>query len=162
MLHLLGRTFSAKKVNLSKPWLWLQSCFGPRCEAGMAVSRKAGKAAIHQKDKSVRGTKSCFEEFYFCTIPKLTLSQTDGMARRQRAQPSQVRFSASLDFFKFDVAEIYRQRYCLERMDSAKSLIIDQTHLALVTSKQVLQKNRWHGTDFYFLYYRNCLRTQIL
>ena len=31
------------------------------------------------------------------------------------------------------VAEIYQQRHCLEKVDSAKSLTVDQTHLVLVS-----------------------------
>ena len=41
------------------------------------------------------------------------------------------------DFFKFYVAEIYR--HCLERVDCAKSLTVDRTHLVLVSGKLALK-----------------------
>ena len=56
-------------------------------------------------------------------------------------KPSWVQFLAFSIFLieNFDAAEIYRQRHCLERVDSAKSIIVDQSHL--VSGKLVLQKN---------------------
>ena len=44
------------------------------------------------------------------------------------------------DFFKFDVADIYRERHCLERVDSAKSFISYSTNLVLVSGKLVQQQ----------------------
>ena len=40
----------------------------------------------------------------------------------------------------FGVAEIYRQWHCLESGQCKKSLIVDRTHLVLVSGKLVLQK----------------------
>ena len=59
-------------------------------------------------------------------------------------QQSMVRHSQII--FKFYVAEIYPQQQCLERVASAKSLIVDQTHLVQVRGKQVLQKRHWLQT----------------
>ena len=45
------------------------------------------------------------------------------------------------DFLKFDVAEIYRQGLrCLDKVDSAKSIIVDGSHLVLVMGTLVQQK----------------------
>ena len=43
-------------------------------------------------------------------------------------------------FQKFNVAEIYQQQPCLERVVSAESLIVDQTHLVPVSGKLALKK----------------------
>ena len=55
-------------------------------------------------------------------------------------QPSWVRFSA-FPIKKIDVNEIYQQQHYLQRVDSAKILIVDQTHPVLVSGKLVLQKD---------------------
>ena len=49
-------------------------------------------------------------------------------------------FSAFPVFFNFNVTEIYWQRHLVERVDSAKSLIVDRTHLVQVSGRLVLQK----------------------
>ena len=46
-----------------------------------------------------------------------------------------------VNFFKFNAAEINRERDCLEILDSEKRLIVDQTHLVLVGGSLVLQKD---------------------
>ena len=43
-------------------------------------------------------------------------------------------------FKKIDGAEIYLHRHCIERVDSAKSLIVDKNLLVVVSGKLVLQK----------------------
>ena len=45
-------------------------------------------------------------------------------------QPSWVRFLVFLNFYNFDVAEIYLQQHCIKSVGSAKILIVDQTQLA--------------------------------
>ena len=54
-------------------------------------------------------------------------------------RPSQVHF---LPFpnKKINMAEIYGQQHCLEKVDRAKSLIIDRTHLVLDSGRLALQK----------------------
>ena len=55
-------------------------------------------------------------------------------------------------FQKFNVAEIYQQQHCLERVDSAESLIVDQTHLVPVSGKLALKKNNCMSPIAFFGY----------
>ena len=68
-----------------------------------------------------------------------------------RFLPSHSGFDSRCSGIDFDVAEIYRQWHCLEREDSAKSLIVEQTHLVLINGKLVLQKTMWSILRIFWL-----------
>ena len=76
-----------------------------------------------------------------CPKEAKQLGRAQWIAFLLHAQRPWVQFLALLNFFKekFDVAEIFQQRTA-QREETVQSLLVDRTHLVLVSGQLVLQK----------------------
>ena len=133
--------------------------------------------AIHHDVKLVFGSrmisvgqhtsKGMFQMSYGRTFPTLTTyTLEDGIALRHRLHfpPSHPRFDSWRSRIYFNVGENYRQRHFLERVDSARSLRVAQTHLVLVCWKSRTSKKLFRPFDGIFfspllqIFYVFCLK----
>ena len=133
----------AKSVQFLLPW---------KCLLGLRLEHQCARLKTVVGSNSVR----CWVFFPFPSCLFITKCR---MIQWQLScfAPSRPRFDSqrwwNFSVKKFDFAEIYWQRHCLERVDNAKSLIVDLTYLVLASGKLVQRKIEWLEKNFFKVFF---------